>query len=85
MPGPADYEVDVDKHGESKVAKFRSVTLGGVGLMKKSKRFQGSLSTSLLIQLKPQVLLPINQKKQQKAGQSAVALAILYALPSSTT
>lgn len=50
VPGPADYEVDVDKHGESKVAKFRSVTLGGVGLMKKSKRFQGSLSTTLFMQ-----------------------------------
>lgn len=49
MPGPADYEVDVAKQGESKVAKFRSVTLGGVGLMKKSKRFQGSLSTSLVM------------------------------------
>jgi hypothetical protein len=44
VPSPCNYEVDFDRKGESKIAKFRSVTLGGVGLMKKSKRFQGSLS-----------------------------------------
>lgn len=69
MPGPADYEVDVDKHGESKVAKFRSVTLGGVGLMKKSKRFQGSLGISLFMQSRRQGLLPTNPKRTQKAGR----------------
>lgn len=52
------------------MAKFKSTTLGGAGLMKKAKRFQSSLSNPVLIQPKHQALPTISQTTLPELAQS---------------
>lgn len=61
-----NYNFDLEKKGESKVAKFRSVTLGGAGLMKRSKRFLTFSGTSSLLSHARPKLIRAQKAESQK-------------------
>jgi len=45
VPSPCHYDFAMEKKGDCSNSKFRSVTLGGAGLMQRTERFHESSST----------------------------------------
>lgn len=39
MPGPSEYNSNIENTGKLKLSKYRSTQLGGAGLMIRSQRF----------------------------------------------